>query len=74
MPHRVIGRIVWATPGEVTNMVLALTGLIAALTALWKAMHTSNRLTSLENGTGVYSGVAEPASAHDPEPRAPGKG
>ena len=74
MPHRIFVRSMNMTVGDLTQLVIAISGLVTAVAALAKVFHNTSRIASLEQGTGNVSDASGTATASEPEPSASGKG
>ena len=52
MPLRVFLRAMWTDPQTVTALIVAITGLLAAITALARVFHNTGRIATLEEAKG----------------------
>jgi len=48
MPIRVFLRAMWTDPQTLTALIVAITGLLAAITALARVFHNTSRISGLE--------------------------
>ena len=48
MPLRVFLKAMWTDPQTITALIVAITGLIAAVTALARVFHNTGRIASIE--------------------------